>query len=560
MHFTTQKISLAIVLLFSITTTAIANPATLADRMDQREAAKRDYQDSTRRSNEDMVRLKKKSKALEKIELPQEENAFHIKEFVLDGDDAEYFPWAQKYLSKYNNSDIGMQGVNLLAKKLSEALTDKGFVTSRVYLREQDISSGILKITIMAGKVRSIRFKEELWGTWRNAFPILPGKILNIRDIEQGLEQMRRVPSQDIDIDIQPAEEAGQSDLVISVKRKKPWRLVFTVDDSGTKPTGKYQFTTALGLDNMLGLNDMLYVSYNEDAMREGEKKGTRADSLYYSIPLGRQTFSINYSRNKYHQTVETAVFPMQYSGDSTYTQFTMTHLLQRDQKGKTDFELGIIKKSRRSYIDKTEISVQRQDTAALRLGILHKKYIGQSVLDVALKYQRGISGFGAVPGVTDHMPGSPTTRYNMFLFDANLNAPFKLATLKGRYSVNVRGQFTRTNLYGSEFFSIAGRYTVRGFDGEQSLSAEKGFVVRQELAFPIIKNTHQLYTAFDYGRVSGPSTKYLLGKEISGAAIGIRGGYKHVQYDAFVAWPVKKPDGFQTEKQTFGFYITTQF
>ncbi|WP_196304116.1 POTRA domain-containing protein, partial [Ralstonia solanacearum] len=48
----------------------------------------------------------------------------------------------------------------------------------------------------------------------------------NLRDLEQGLEQMKRVASQDVDMQIVPTDVPGVSDVVISVKRAKPWTVV----------------------------------------------------------------------------------------------------------------------------------------------------------------------------------------------------------------------------------------------------------------------------------------------------------------------------------------------
>lgn len=99
----------------------------------------------------------------------------------------------------------------------------------------------------------------------------------------------------------------------------------------------------------------------------------------------------------------------------------------------------------------------------------------------------------------------------------------------------------------------------MRGFDGEQTLSAEDGIIVRNELRFPIENLPHQIYFAIDYGKVHGPSTEYLLGTELVGGAIGVRGQYKNFSYDAFVGWPIKKPDGFTCDSRTYGFMITAE-
>ncbi|WP_371368278.1 hypothetical protein SRRS_19160 [Sporomusa rhizae] len=537
----------------------IKNQEKFIQQQEQRITAKEADEDSQRRSKDQLVRLKKDSQTLSKIELPQETPSFYITEIQLQGLYKEKLIWAEKYLKQYENQKIGLQGINLLVKNINEALVNKGYITSRVYVKEQDLSTGVLVLHLAAGTIGEIRFADEkTWGTWKNAFPVHSGDLLNIRDIEQGLEQMKRVPSQEVDIKIQPAKEEGQSDLLLAVKRSKSWKVVTTIDDSGTKSTGKLQSTAALGIDNLFSINDIFNISFNKDAEREGEKRGTRANSFYYSIPLGRDTLSFSKSSYSYHQTVNTAVLPSIYSGKTENYQFTLTHLLHRDQTQKTNFEFGIINKKRHSFIDDTEITVQHQDTTAMRLGLLHKQYFGNTVLDVALRYQKGVPWLGAEPGITDNLPGQPTTKYEMYLLDLNLDIPLKIGKLQSAYSLNIRGQQTNDFIYGSEFFSIGGQYTVRGFDGEQTLSAENGFIIRNEIKLPVNRHS-QIYAALDYGRVQGASTEYLLGTELLGSAVGVRGKMKDIQYDVFVGWPLKKPDGFKTANQAYGFQITMQ-
>jgi hemolysin activation/secretion protein len=553
----------SIFLLFARLAPTCAAPGDFFEQQEQREAQRRAAQESQRMAQEDMARLGKAGKKLIKIDLPEETPAFFIRELKLVGPDAERFRWAQKYLNKYKNQNIGMRAINILAKILNEALLSKGFITSRIYINQQDISGGVLQFDVVAGKVKEIGFADpKTGGRWENAFPLLPGDVLNVRDLEQGLDQMRRVPSQDVDVDIQPAAgNPGMSDITIKMKRTKPWRVNFTFDDSGTKDTGKNQFTGAFCLDNLLSMNDILYLSYNEDAAARSEIKGTRANSFYYSFPIGKDTVSLSYYYNSYRQSVKTYALPLKYSGKSAQAQLSWSRLLYRNQKEKASIEFDLIKKQRHAYIDGSEITVQRQKTVAARLGLTHRQYLGQSVLDWAVRWQWGTGLLGARPGPSDHLPNNPTTRYGLLLVDVNLNAPlFIPPKITGRYSVNIRVQRTRDFLYASEFFSLGGRYTVRGFDGEQTLAAESGFLIRQEISFPVIKKQHQLYLAFDAGKITGPSSGYYPGRQISGLAAGLRGKIKHISYDAFAGWPLRKPEGFKTAKQTFGFMTSAQF
>ena len=528
---------------------------------EQEQASKRAEQDLQHRVSQSMAKSQQQSSRLEAFVLPEEENSFRIKRFVLYAPKYGYkFTWIDEYLAQFNGQRIGVNGINELLKRINQEIINRGYVTTRVYVGEQDLSNGKFVFSLVPGIVGDIKFRNEnTWGTLHNAVCMKRGSILNIRDIEQTIDNFNNVPSQSADIKIEPGSNEGESNLVIDIKRTKPWTLMTSVDNSGTKTTGRAQMSATLQLLQPFSANDVFYASWNEDATQSGERKGTRANSLYYSVPFGKERFTFSHSKNDYHQTVEYAVNPFVSSGKFTSYSISWNHLLQRDQKSKTDFELGLVHKTRHSYIDGTEIEVQRQKTTAMQVGVNHRQYLGASVLDASLKWQKGLPWY-ADAGPTDGMTDEATTQYNMYLFSANYTAPVHFGNgYDAQYNVSVRGQKADQRIYGSEFFSIGGWYSVRGFDGEQTLSAEDGIVVRNELRFPIDDLPHQLYLALDYGKVSGPSAEYLLGTEFVGSAIGMRGRIGAFSYDAFVGYPVKKPEGFKTASRTYGLMLTAQ-
>ena len=57
------------------------------------------------------------------------------------------------------------------------------------------------------GRLHKIIYgKDSALILWKNAFPIKEGDILNIRRLEQGLEQMKRVSSSDVSMKLLPAD------------------------------------------------------------------------------------------------------------------------------------------------------------------------------------------------------------------------------------------------------------------------------------------------------------------------------------------------------------------
>jgi len=111
---------------------------------------------------------------------------------------------------------------------------------------------------------------------------------------------------------------------------------------------------------------------------------------------------------------------------------------------------------------------------------------------------------------------------------------------------------------------TIGSRYTVRGFDGETLLAGSRGFYWRNELQVPIAQTGLSAYAGLDYGRVWGPEPVALVGTQLAGAVIGVKGSvttrFGGYGYDLFAGTPVYKPSGFPTARVTLGFQVTAQF
>lgn len=436
--------------------------------------------------------------------------------------------------------------------------------TTRVLARAQDLSSGQLVLSVVLGRVRHIRFAPDAdpRGTAFNALPVKPGDILNLRDIEQGLENFKRLPTVQADIKITPSEdagaEAGDSDLVIQYQQAFPFRLTATLDDGGAQATGKYQAGLTLAYDNWWTLNDLFYVSMSRSLNHYGDH-GSRAYTLHYSLPWGNWMAAITMSGNQYHQTVAGAFENFVYSGRSETTEFKLSRQLYRDAVSKTTvFGKGLLRKAYNA-IDDLEVGAQQRRTTAWEAGLNQHQYLGEAVADATLGYRRSLDTQGSEPSTPFDLP-QIGTHYGLWLLDASLNAPFQLADARLRYAATLRAQWNRGSLPPQDQFSIGGRYTVRGFDGELSLQAERGWFLRNEVALGLGESGQELFAGVDTGAVAGPTAQFLTGQRLTGAALGLRGSVSKLSYEMFVATPLAKPQGFQTAAVTGGFNLQWAF
>jgi hemolysin activation/secretion protein len=546
--------------------TSLAQPITPSDqdesnqRTQQEELRRRTQQEAEERRNREQSKdtfLQPKVTTGEETTLPVEDISFLIHTLELEGERVDEFSWLQDMLKPYQDQKIGKEGLNLIVKRLTNALIARGYITTRIVIPKQDLSSGTLQLVLVPGIIRSIHIiSPNSHANWYTAFPTRPGNILNLRDLEQGLEQIKRVPSQDADMQISPGDKPGESDVNITIKSSTPFRMTLSLDDSGSKATGKIQASTALSFDNLLGINDLFYISFNQDAQQEENQYGTRGNNYQFSFPYGYWTFTLSGSSYHYHQTIQGANQTFLSSGKSDTTEFRMQRLIHRDQQSKTSLEFDLIKEHSQSFIDDTEIESQRKNVTADEIGISHRQYYGKTLLDVQLNHRWGVPWFSAQ--AENAGPDTPTTHYKLWTLDTTITKPVKLGNVEGKYSFTFSGQYTKDLLYTTDYFSIGNRFTVRGFDGEQTLLAEKGFYIRNEWSMPVAQGK-EAYVGLDYGQVSGPGTQLLLGKKLAGAALGIRGTEAKIYYDIFTSWPLYKPEGYQTSPYSLGFQLSYQ-
>jgi len=511
--------------------------------------------------------------------LQSEMPCFRIERFVLEVPDAlpaslkaqgasalpmDRFAFAREWLAHYAGQCIGKQGIDVLVKGLSQAILARGYVTTRVLLPEQDLSTGTLKFSLIPGVIRHVRFADEkLRGTWKTAFPTRDGELLNLRDLEQGLEQMKRVSSQDVSMQIVPADVPGESDVVLDVKRGKPWTVIASIDNSGTRATGRLQGNLSLGIDNPLGLNDIFNIGVSQDLELGDKRLGSHGWNGFYSIPWGYWTATLSAYTNTYYQQIAGVNQTFVASGNSKTVDFKLARVLAR---GQNDVFGGYFRLSRRfgqSFIEDTEISQQRRNNTIIELGLTDRHYFAGAQFDGSLAYRQGVGGFGAQDD-TFAAGGGPTYRFKMAVLDANLSVPFAVGKQPFRYVGTFHGQYTGNTLNYLDDVTIGSRYTVRGFDGETMLAAARGLYWRNELQMPIGQTGQALYAGLDYGRVWGPQPILLVGTQLAGAVVGVKGSvgtrFGAYAYDLFAGTPVYKPSGFPTARVTVGFQVTAQF
>lgn len=508
----------------------------------------------------------------------EEDPCFDIQKIVVDVDDshpkiADAFLFLTKTLNKKSNlivgQCIGTQSLQNVVRFAQNELMKKGFVTSQIVVPEQDMTEGTLYFQIVPGRIAQIIHEGSDLSKLqlKTALPFKQGDLLNIRLLDQALENLKKVSGLDVDIRIEATstESAeGLSNILITTQSYKKMNISLSVDDSGNKSTGQYIGNIGISLNNPLRLNDSfnLNFSHSLDDIHQDRNK-----SYFASYQLPFQTFDLSASYNwyEYDQYVAGYEKPILYSGESQQTNVTLSKMLLRGTQYKTSIYGKVYQKQNRNYIEDIEIGVQHRRTAGWHAGIQHKHYLGQTLVDVAIDYRRGVGAFNSLAApeeeITDifgnPLPAEGYSRAPLWSADLRINYPFALLNQSAQYRINWKGQYAPKVLVPQDRFYIGGRYSVRGFDGEVMLSGDNGHFLQQEINVNLPFNS-QFYVGVDQGWIGGEHS--ISGQRyLAGGVAGMRTYYQGLYLDAFAGHGLVAPSSMKREMIT-GFSLSYSY
>ncbi|WP_373819375.1 ShlB/FhaC/HecB family hemolysin secretion/activation protein [Glaesserella sp.] len=469
---------------------------------------------------------------------------------------------------------FGGEGINIFVKRIQNEIIRQGYITTQVIVPDQDINTGKLTLMVVPGKLRNIFIEDNSseprfsrFQAW-NGMALQKGDVLQLRDLEQSLENFKRLPTVEANIDIIPSTEEGaeigDSDVKVSYEQRFPIRLNIGLDDGGSKSTGKWQAYATFAVDNLLSANDLFYTYFMHSIKRNSDEPGKRSSRnllFYYSIPFRDWLLSLSYSDNRYDQRIySTFNNDYLYEGNSRNGNVTLSRLLYRDNQRKTYASFGVWSRKSYNYIDDVEIAVQRRKMSGWEAGIVHKEFWGNSSVEVELGYKRGTGANGSLRA-PEEAYGEGTSRPQILFLSLAYTKPFKAYEQDFLFNSRWEQQWSFTPLIAQDQFSIGGRYTVRGFDGERYLAGNRGWLWRNDVSWFINHSDHAFYVALDAGDVRGThNRKFQNGHHLVGSVAGFRGYWKGLNYDYFVGAPIHKPQGFQTSRIVTGFSVGYSF
>lgn len=495
------------------------------------------------------------------LDIPDENPCYPIQHIVLaNREDLPYGLRLNDLAAQAQHRCLGVKGIKALHTAIQNRLIEQGLITTRVLIPPQDLRKGVLTLRILPGRISDIVFINDKNARLQTAnnFPDRPGDILDLRGLEQGLENLQRIPSAEASINLVPGQYPGETRIEVKHTQRKPWRLGAWIDDSGSRHTGRYGGGMAFYLDNPTSLNDLFYVAYGGGFKNENGRRNDNV-SAYYSVPWGYWSLDLYASKYRTDQTIRSSDLSYQYSSSEQLATAQLNRAIYRSASQKTTLSMKAIKRDARYDLNDVEVEVQHRDTSSWKLSLEHQAWFSLGQVKASLGYQHAAPWFGQQAD-TEELVGSadPLARIVTATIDGTF--PFRIGGASLSYEPHFLQQTSPDRLTQPDKLTLGNRWTVRGFDGETTIYADKGWYIRNDINLNLPQWGMQPYIGVDYGEVSGSENDYWSGAHIAGAVSGVRGVKGRFGYDLFAGVPLAKPDEMHTSPVTLGFSMQWQY
>ena len=457
---------------------------------------------------------------------------------------ADFF---NKLKAQYEGRVLSVNDIYDILDTVNNAYLLKGYIAARAYLPEQDVSKGVLVISLMEGRVQHFTIsnnKHTKESYIKRYIDFCPCDAIAAGTLQQGALEFNAANDAKARLTLAPGTVYGTTNVNVVMEEPPTFSLVGFMDNAGQRETGLLRYGAYATARSLTQERDILSVG----GMMS---KGTHSAFASYEIPEpffnSRVGFAFDYSDT---EIVNGNLKPLNITGDFYgYSLYVKKPFFVRVNTI-SNARFTASTKDGANYIDKNKTQSNDIDTLSL-------------ALDNVFMFSRGylFNMVSATKGLTLIDGDNYFWRGNYYG-----EAQYNLSKFFG-LNLKVKGQ---KRLGGevptSEQMQIGGVNTVRGYS-EGMLSADSAIDGMAEFQYNMtfmkkIKPVDyvQAFAFFDYGHIFPSNDIYYPAgyeKDIYSAGGGLRMGlWKHFEGSLSVARRLRAHTYLDKEDTKILFYV----
>jgi hemolysin activation/secretion protein len=416
-----------------------------------------------------------------------DEVRFQISRFDVSGNTLLAPAEVQAALAPYTGPRRDFGDVQRALEALEALYHARGYSVVTVQLPEQELNGGVVRLNVIQTRLSRLNVSGNRWFSEQNiraALPTLqPGQTPNLPEVSANLRLVNENPARKVKLNLAGSESEDEVEARVEVLDESPWKVMLSLDNTGTEATGETHAGVMLQHANLWGRDHVGSLQYTTTAEHPSR---VAVWSAGYHIPLYALGDAVDlfasYS-NVDSGTVNAGIFDLAVSGKGAVYGARYTHALAKRGNLESRLVYGVDYKAYKNSVVFGGQNFGNDVTVhPLSIGWAGNAVMADGEANVALTVLQNIAGGSrGAPRDFAAVRANAKAGYTMLRFSA---AVANVIAGDWQTRVLLNGQATGDALVPGEQFGAGGSTTVRGF-GERDLATDSGLVTNVELYTP---------------------------------------------------------------------------
>lgn len=388
----------------------------------------------------------------------------------------------------YIGREADVKTLYALVNEINALYKQKGYITCRAFLFDQQIVDGKVTVTLIEGtvgnvKVENNRYTKEAY--IKNRLHLRTGEIPVVDRLNNDLLYFNGTNDVQLRLVMKAGEAAHTTDLVLQAYEPQQYTWNLFTDNAGSYYSGQYRVGAFFNVRSLTGERDNLTLGYVNS-------KGTDAGAFTYRRKLGRSGTSLNLGFNANSVEVTKGQSAGLIDGHSSAFSVGISQPLKVKDSMRSEVSMEYTHQKSVTDFDNTTRLVDD------RIDDVTASYAQTNYGDSFLAYQRHsyVRGYHS-----NDVTFGESGNFGYYKFYGFFRKNFAHGQF---FNLRARAQWAGgAALPSARQFYVGGMDSVRGYR-ENLLSGDSGFDLSVEYHIPIINNRTTAFAFFDHGSTHG--------------------------------------------------------
>lgn len=490
---------------------------------------------------------------------------FEVKALQITGNTLFDTPTLHALVAEAEGKNLTLVQLEELAARITNFYQRHGYPLARAIIPAQVIRNGVVVIEVLEARYDKIsldnrsRVRTPLLEDTLS--PLQSGQLIGQADMDRTLLLLSDIPGVVVNANLRPGARVGTSDLSVLAEAGPTVAGNVTLDNYGSRYTGRGRIGGLVYVNNPLHHGDVLSLSG-----MTSEGRGMNYGRLSYETLLNGGGTRVGAAYAALSYRLGDTLAPLQGHGDAEISTLWARHPLLRRGNYSLYGQLQYDQTRLRDRLDSSAIRTDRTvDNTTLSLsGDTRDTLLSGGINNWSVSWTTGHVGFeDAVAKAADAASSrtqGPYTRWN-----AHFARLQDLGQTKALY-LTLNGQWAQDNLDSSKKMAAGGPYTVRAYD-VGAISGDSGYFAsveyRQNLG-RALNGQWQLQVFIDSAQLEINKKPWAAGRNdavLSGAGLGLSwSGQDRWRVNGYLASPIgETPELLAGQASTRGWIEITK-